>query len=278
MARKVSGWLLTLFLVSSCGGSGSPDSEQTVPSGPGSNIIYQENFDSLADGSPWPAQWQIAPASNVINPQIQSGMACLTSGPYMGDAGQQNLARMVSSGLQAQNVDIRFDVIFGNFQNQGVGFYARQNGGFFDLSNPAGEGYVVFTEGYSSNGITFWYEEAGDEIQHEIVELSSPLGVDPETLTDVAFSIRYQVESLDANTTIQRAKIWLTDSQTEPDDWTIISDADGTDVPSPESSSNPMTIPSLQAISGGFAIDLFNITAGNETACIDNIVIMELMP
>ncbi len=34
---------------------------------------------------------------------------------------------------------------------------------FFDLSAPAGEGYVVFTEGYSSNGITFWYEEAGDE-------------------------------------------------------------------------------------------------------------------
>ncbi len=137
---------------------------------------------------------------------------------------------------------------------------------------------MVFTEGYSSNGITFWYEEAGDEIQHEIVELSGPLGVDPETLGNVTFSIRYQVESLDAGTTIQRAKIWLTASQTEPDDWTIISDADGTDAPSPESSNNPMTMPSLQATSGGFAIDLFNITGGNEMACVDNMVIRELAP
>ena len=33
-----------------------------------------------------------------------------------------------------------------------------------------------------------------------------------------------------------------------------------------------------QAMSGGFAIDLFNITGGNETACIDNVVIRELAP
>ncbi len=39
------------FLVSSCGGSGSPVGDQTVPPDSGSNIIYQKNFNSTVHTS-----------------------------------------------------------------------------------------------------------------------------------------------------------------------------------------------------------------------------------
>lgn len=261
--------LMALTVLSACGGSAGTDDG----AGAMGTLLYQQNFSGLSDGSAWPDNWTVAQGSNVVSATIQSEQACLQGLQHTAaDSGELNLARMVKTDVQAQNVDIMFDVTYENFQNQGVGFYARQNAGFFTLSTPPGEGYVVFIEGFSSDGITFWYEDDGDEVQHEIVGLSGPLGVNPAALSTPAFSVRYQLESLSATETVQRAKIWFRDTQSEPADWQIISD----NINIAAVGINPLTIPSLQNITGGFAVDVFNSSASGGSACFDNIVIREL--
>lgn len=263
---------LVLAILGACGGSGGGGG-----GGGAMNIgatLYQQDFSGLSDGAAWPDAWTGAQGSNVVSATIQSEEACLQGLQHTApDSGEMNLARLVKTDVQAQNVDIMFDVTYENFQNQGVGFYGRQNGGFFTLSTMPGEGYGLFIEGFSTDGITFWYEDDGDELQHEIVSLLGPLGVDPATLTTPTFSVRYQVESTSATETVQRAKIWFRDTQSESASWQVISDNVNIDAPGV----NPLTVPGLQNITGGFAIDVFNSTASGGGTCIDNIVIRELL-
>lgn len=279
--------ILVVTALNACGSSGGDDARDNAAAGSDENgnensneetvatgaILYQQDFSGLSDDAAWPDNWTVAQGSNVISATIQSEEACLQGLAHTAaDSGEENLARLLKTDISVQNVDIRFDVTYDNFQNQGVGFYARQNSGFFTLSGTPGEGYGVFIEGFSSEGITFWYEDDGDEIQHEIVGLAEPLGVDPASLITPTFSVRYQLESISITETVQRAKIWLRGTQNEPVDWQIVSDNINIDSPGV----NPLTISSLQNISGGFAVDVFNSTASGGSACFDNILIREL--
>jgi len=239
-------------------------------------IHLEQNYDGLSNDAPWPAPWVVAPSSPVQSFTIQNGQACLEGLVLTGGmpaTGEQNLARLVTPSLNIANFDASFQITLEDPQNQGLGFYGIQNGGFFTLSDPDGQGYGIFIRGYSADEFTFWYEFEGDEVLHHQVSFTSIASVG-NSFTTETYNIRYQVEYIDPTVgTIQRAKIWLAGSA-EPENW-IIPDTIGTDFPA----INPRTIPSLQNITGGFVVDLYNFNnpgvenATTASACIDNLII-----
>lgn len=245
-------------------------------------IYYQENFDSYADNNPWPEPWVIADSSPTVSATIQSGQACLEGlvlTGAMNPSGQDNLARIVNTALSVQDFEARFQLVYEDFQNQGAGFYGRQNGAFLDVgvNDPTGQGYGFFLKGFAVDQLSFWYEILGDEIPHHEVELDSVLDVVQGELEATTLNVVYQVEQISVTETRQRAKIWLA-ADPEPIDWQIVSDNVGTELPG----TNPMAIPDLQNLSAGFAIDLYNSSnpsVGSPTTqsiCLDNFVITGL--
>ncbi len=244
-------------------------------------VYYQENFNAFADDAAWPAPWVVANNSPVVSATIQSGQACL-EGDVLTDTmdpeGQNNLARIVNVELSVQDFEVRYEIIYDDFQNQGGGFYGRQNGEFLLLNAISGQGYGFFLKGFLDDQLMLWYEISGDEIPHEEVNIeNTALNITQGSLGVVHFNVAYQVQQISATETQQRAKIWL-DGNPEPADWQIVSDAVGSELPG----TNPMTIPALQNLSDGFAIDLFNFSnptdgvATTQSMCVDNIVITAL--
>ena len=232
-------------------GIGSPNGENpsgdtgenTDPAKDPSPETYLESF-SGAEGAPWPSPWQIAENSNVLTAQISGGRAQL-----QGPTGV--VARMVQTDLDFLNCDGSFTVEFENFASQGCGFYCRQNGGYLTLSDPHGQGYAVFLEG-NSGSLTLWYERDGDEIQHQSTPVGSILG--GSLLNNTPYRVRMQVRQISPTETQQRAKLWPL-GEAEPAEWHVVADETPFFGEPPD---NPLTIPELQNVTGGLALDIYN--------------------
>jgi len=209
-------------------------------------VLYLEDFDGN-DGDPWPAPWTIV-GDNVISATVQGGrgqLAGVTDGT----------ARLVLPGFAELDIEMRASIEFSDWSAQGFGMYLRQNGGALDQTEPPGEGYSLFIEGFYLESLGFWREVLGVETLIDAAYDPVAGGVMP----GVVYRMRFQVEQVHPTYSAMRGKIWPA-SDPEPDAWTI-SILDDT--------------ASVQNFAGSFAVDVYN-DAGTDSIWIDDIEILEL--
>jgi len=243
---KITLIILSLIVIS-CGGAPGSSSSTLATS-----VNFSENF-SGTNGDAWPSGWSITSGAATLAVDIQNNRGHLSSNSYDGLNSNTALTRVYNSSVNLQSADVVFTVRFENFSSQGVGFYLRQNGGYLTDSVTNGQGYGVFLEG-NSNDFGLWYELNGVEIKITGV-YNPPITI----LDDTEYQIRYQVEQININDTIQRAKIWLI-TNSEPASWNI---------------ETTTSIANLQNISGGIAVDLFNYS-GTDSVYLDDISVSRI--
>jgi hypothetical protein len=143
---------------------------------------------------------------------------------------------------------------FTDWTRQGIGLYARQNGGSLNQTDPPGQGYALFLEGFYLVSLGFWREIVG-------VETLVAAGFDPVpggVLPGTAYRMRYQVVQQGALTAL-RGKVWLA-TDVEPAAWTteVLDDT-----------------PELQDVLGSFAVDVYN-NGGVDSVYFDDLEIRAL--
>jgi hypothetical protein len=189
-------------------------------------VVYQSTF---GDDGAWPAPWTAI--GGVAEANVAAGRARLrpTLSSY-------SLARMYLPGDE-RDVDVTLRAAFEDIDTTGLGFYVRSSGGYLTQTEPRGQGYAVFIEGYrDQQGIGLWRELDGQEQEIEVAWSPQPPIVDG---ADVA--VRFQVLQ-EGDATRLRARIWPADAA-EPAAWSIdlLDDA-----------------PVLQGSRGGFAVDCWS--------------------
>lgn len=189
-------------------------------------VVYSETF--TTDGPGWPAAWGEAGVS-VATADVVAGRARLR--PI---ASGYSLARMVAA-VPTREVEVRFTLEFEDVDTQGVGFYVRQNGGYLEQTDPTGQGYAVFVEGFRGPGIGVWKEVDGVEIPLAIT-FDNGLGF----VNGVPYRVRFRLHQVDATSTRLRGKVWPV-GDPEPAAWQV----DFLDASAPQ----------LQGITGGLGID-----------------------
>jgi gluconolactonase len=204
----------------SCGGEPAPPSC--------GETLFAETF-TAANGASWPAAWSPIGSVDVADVQGNRGRFRPTPSGY-------SLARVfvsLAAPETAVDLEVSFTVEFEDLATQGVGFYARANGGYLDQSVPPGQGYAVFVEGFRGfHGIGVWREVNGVE-QSILIDTSLAL------TDDVPYRVRFRVHQEDATTTRLQARLWPA-SDPEPLLWNV----DATDI-----------TPQLQGIGGGIGAD-----------------------
>jgi hypothetical protein len=188
---------------------------------------FSESFD-LPDGSAWPEHWSQLGGVEVADIQGGRGRLVPTPGPYA-------LARMVTP-LNCADIEVTFAFELSQPSAQGVGLYVRQNGGYLQ-SEPPGEGYVAFIQGFiQPPGIGIWHEVNG-------VEQLIGSTVAATVQANVPYRARLRVTQQDGQTTQLQARMWP-DGTMEPGGWQV----ERTDA-----------TPSLQGTSGALAVDTYNV-------------------
>lgn len=230
------------FLVSAANGAG----EGTVGAGRSreswgdccGEITFADDF-AGANGSPWTARW--SEAHEVDAADLQDGWARMR--PRLSG---YSLGRYTALG-DARDVEVSFLVRFDDVATQGVGFYVRSNRGYLQSTATHGQGYAVFVEGFRGTpGIGVWKEEDGSEISLEI-DFDAALNL----MNGVPYRVRFRVLQETPTATRLQARIWP-DAGVEPATWRV----DYLDA----------SVPALQGISGGFAIDSWSShTTGGPT-------------
>lgn len=190
------------------------------------DLIFTETFEGgLANV--WPPAWQ--PLGGLVSHGVDDlGRGWLNSFGY-------TVGRLFLPGYAETNVDMAATVTFGHWNSQGVGLYARQNGGYLTQSDPPGAGYVAYLEGGYLNSLGIWREHEGIEEPLHQELLAAPL------LDGVPYRLRFQCEQVGPVTQL-RARVWPA-AEVEPTGW----DVEITD-----------DTPTLQDTAGSFAVDLFN--------------------
>lgn len=216
------------------GGDGGPPATESLP--------YRESFDQV--GGVWPAPWRTL-NEDIIEHAVEDGRARFTSRA-------SRVARMGLPGYGAVDVDVVVTVTFEDFTSQGFGFYARQNGGSLTDTDPPGQGYSMFPEGFIDYGIGVWRERDGSE------EILAHGNVDFEVANGEPYKCRLQVEQMGDGTAV-RAKMWPAEAE-EPQAWNV-EHVDDT--------------PSLQNRGGSFAVDNYSLNEG-AAIYVDDIEITEL--
>lgn len=228
------------------GGAGATGGVGAAPTcTPAEPLLYEVDF-AGNDGDPWPSPWYSTADSGVAVADLQGGR-----GRLQPVASSYSLARVFLPGT-AVDVEATFTIRFGDVENQGIGFYVRQNGGYVDETGEppalAGEGYSVFIEGFGTGGgvgLDVWLEEAGGE--------TFISGVPFALQNDTDYRVRYRVTQESPAATRLQARIWAA-SGPEPAGWAI-----------------DMThgAAHLQGTAGGFAIDAYKATG----ATVDDVFI-----
>lgn len=233
----------------SSGGSSAEETGNTTTDDPteGANDCdFSEDFEGLANGDPWPSVW--VPTGGVALADVQDGWGRLRP-----ELSNYSLARTVAF-IDCAEVDTSLTFMFTDGSTQGVGLYARHNGGHLDDTDPAGQGYSTFAEAFRDPvGIGAWREVQGQEQRMGGTERT-------EILPNVEYRLRLRITQSDAATSLVQGKIWpLADS--EPDAWSVERTDDTA---------------SLQGVGGAIAIDAWfsNPGSGNEAPdlLIDDIV------
>jgi len=213
-------------------------------------LPYSESFDG-DDGDPWPAPWTtmsfyLTVSDIQANRGRMSGQAANGSGVAV--------ARMLLPGFAETDVEAQMTVEFEDAANQGIGFYARQNGGTLEEYAPHGQGYAMFLKGAWG-----WPEDLGiwREIDGQEVQFATGYDPVPGGLEDgVRYRVRYRVTQHAADSTRIQAKVWP-EALSEPGAWTV-------DVFDSQ--------PELQGTAGGFALDVYNFQ-GTAHIFVDNLAI-----
>ncbi len=210
----------------------SDSADETDESGPlPSDCDFTETFD-LPDGSPWPAYW--TPVGGIETADIQGGRGRLVPTP-----GKYALARLITP-VDCADIEVTYSFEFTDPTTQGVGMYVRQNGGYLALTDPVGEGYVSFVQGFMSPpGIGMWREREGIE---ELIDGNEAATV----LPGVLYRARMRVTQIDAESTNLQGKFWP-DGSPEPEAFQV-ERIDST--------------PSIQGVGGNLAADAYNSPAG----------------
>ena len=209
-------------------------------------LVYATDF-SVPDG-PWPAPWTAA--GGVETADIVSGRARLV--PLHSG---YPLARMKLAGTTVDS-EATFSIELENAGQQGMGFYARQNGGYLADTTPNGQGYAIFSQAFSGTpGVGAWYEAPGaGEVL--LAQFSFPIQ------SGTVYRERVRVEQ-EANGTRIRGRIWVA-TDPEPATWTA--------------NMLEASQAQLQNLAGGFAIDAWH-NPGNgvfENVWIDDVTICAL--
>lgn len=225
---------------SSDGSSADETDDPTTddPTGGASDCDFSEDFEGLANGDPWPNVW--VPVGGVAVADIQDGWGRLR--PEISD---YSLGRMVTF-IDCPEIDTSLTFMFTDGNTQGVGLYARHNGGHLRQTDPFGEGYAAFAESFREPaGIGAWREVEGRE---QRIDGTERVDIQP----NVEYRMRFRLTQVDEATSLLQGKIWpLADS--EPDAWTVERSDDTA---------------SLQGVSGALAVDAWASRAaqGNDAA------------
>ncbi len=216
------------------------DGDDTTGGGVDANCNFSEDFEGIPDGDPWPDNW-VAVGNGVAAADVVGGRGRLRS-----VLSGYSLARITTFDVDCSEVDAWVTFQFTDGNTQGMGLYARNNGGFLRDTDPWGEGYAAFAEAFRTPvGIGLWREVEGREQNLPPVE-GFPLeaGVD--------YRVHFRLTQQDETTSLLQTKIWLA-SDPEPDEW----NTERTD-----------TTASLQNVGGALALDAWSsdVAAGGETA------------
>jgi hypothetical protein len=188
-------------------------------------VIATETFP--ADGAAWPAAWSVA--GGVDTADVAGGRGRLRPAPT-----NYSLGRMKAS-VPTRDVEVNFTLVFEQQSTQGVGFYVRQNGGYLQQTNPNGQGYAIFVEGFRGfPRLGLWKEQGGVETELAFSNLAQPY------VDGLVYAARFRVFQQSASTTHLYGKVWLA-SDPEPADW-IVDVADS-------------SVAALQGTTGGIAVD-----------------------
>lgn len=204
-------------------------------------LLLEENF-ALPDGAAWPAPW-VEAGNEVALADVQQERGRLRPEPSA-----YSLARMVAPGTAA-TVEALFTLVLEDAASQGVGFYARQNGGYLQQTLPPGQGYAVFVEAFRGPAVGVWREQGGLEQEIEVL-FDNALGL----ASGVPYRVRYRLEDPPpgalATAALLRARVWPAGTA-EPALWQVEA-VDGTGV--------------LQNVTGGFAFDSWSVLTAGITA------------
>lgn len=218
---------------SSTGGSSAGETTDPTedPTEGASDCDFSEDFEGVANGDPWPATW--VPVGGVAVADVQDGWGRLRP-----EISGYSLARMVTF-IDCPEIDTSLTFMFTDQNTQGVGLYARQNGGHLRETDPPGEGYAAFAESFRDPaGIGAWREVDGQEQRIENTERF-------EIQANVEYRMRFRLTQVDDTTSLLQGKIWpLADA--EPDAWTV------------ERTDNTA---SLQGVGGALAVDAWALNA-----------------
>jgi len=211
------------------------------------DCVLLEDFEGVANGSPWPGGWH--EAGGVALADVQDGRGRLR--PIITD---YSLARMIAP-MDCTDVDASLTFMFTDGNTQGVGLFARNNGGYLRQTEPPGEGLAAFAEAFRSPvGIGLWREVDGQE---RLIPPVTPFDIQP----NVEYRMRFRLTQQDASTSLLQTKIWPI-SGSEPADW-IAEQTDDT--------------VSLQNAGGALALDAWSSeqASGNDAADLffDDIVV-----
>lgn len=220
----------------------------------GTLLFAESFFDSNA--AEWPAAWtELANSADVANVTSGDGRLRPVISGY-------SLGRMVTP-ITTRDVDVLFSMVMEDASAQGVGFYVRQNGGHLQLTNPSGQGYAIFVEGSFRGlpGVGLWRELDGNESQlfHSGASVATPQ-------SGIRYRVRFRVSRIDAVSTRLQGRFWPA-TDPEPAAWQVeVIDA----------------TPALQAISGGIAVDSWNVATSPATITahtrVDDIEVRALCP
>jgi hypothetical protein len=188
-------------------------------------LVANETF--AVDGAAWPSGW--SQTGGVAAADVTGGRGRLRPAPT-----SYSLARM-DAAVPTRDVEVTFTLVFEQQSTQGVGFYVRQNGGYLHDTDPEGQGYAIFVEGFRGfPRLGLWKEDGGEEIELAFLNLAQPY------LDGLVYAVRFRVLQQNATTTHLYGKVWLA-SDPEPTDWMVdVADA---------------TIAALQGTTGGIAVD-----------------------
>jgi hypothetical protein len=207
-----------------------------VPGVAAAQLPYAESFDG-PDGAAWPVPWTTM-SFYVTTHDLQSNRARL-SGQAANGSGSV-VARMLLPGFSETDIEAEMTIEFEDVAHQGIGFYARQNGGTLQEYAPHGQGYALFLKGGWGwpEDLGIWREVGGTET--EFATGYNPVAGGLQN--GVRYRVRYRVSQHAVDSTRIQAKVWP-EAASEPAPWTV-------DVFDSQ--------PELQNTAGSFALDIYN--------------------
>jgi len=213
-------------------------------------LPYAESFDGV-DGDAWPAPWSTL-SFYLVTSDLQGNRGRMSGQPANGSGAA--VARMLLTGFAETDIEATMTLEFEDVANQGIGFYARQNGGTLREYVPHGQGYALFLKGDWGwpEDLGIWREVDGQEVQFAT-------GYNPVAgglQNGVRYRVRYRVTQHAPDSTRIQAKVWP-EALAEPAAWTVET-FDST--------------PVLQEAAGGFALDCYNFQ-GSAHIFVDDLVI-----